>query len=114
MQLLVLRLITAQVACSIKLGATTTVRQLTVASSESFTIMLRGFPRITKEAIMPCHVGLGYMKPTGNGLMSMGPNMVGKTTLYYDIPRAVEQGYIGQMGGRVRKTAEWSLLIDIL
>ena len=60
MQLLVLKLITATCDCDVKLGATANVLQLMVASNESFNIMLRGFPKITKAIVKPYHVGYRY------------------------------------------------------
>jgi hypothetical protein len=84
------------------------------ASNEHFNVMLRGFPKSVVRVEQPSRAGPGIMEMTGDGLMSMAQEEVGKPWIYHDMPKAENLDTFGTNGGQVWQEEDWGHLIDMM
>ena len=74
---MVLKLVSAKMACKLPLRVQASVLELMVSSNANFNAMIEGFPKRRVKLISPNHVGLGIMDITGDGLTSMSKDDIG-------------------------------------
>ncbi len=92
----VLKCIAAVYPCVVPRGIRAGMMDMMIRSNDMFEAKARGFPRVMKEIVRPCHVGWGTDPEVArHGLINLCEADIGTATTFLDMNAALEHGYFG-------------------